>query len=97
MPYYLAARFVDWMKTISPLASIRTIIYLKQRGRLVAYRFARAEYWYILIIGDRPPGAVHRRLLDHINRGTRMRIGEASITKLYEKWQQKREQKGEQS
>src|SRR5579859_7616780 len=35
MPYYLAARFVDWMKTISPFASIRTIIYLEQRGSLM--------------------------------------------------------------
>jgi hypothetical protein len=93
MPYYLAARFVNWMKTLSPYASIRTIIYLEQRGRLIAYRFVRAEYWYILVIGDRPPCVVHRKLLEHINRGTRMRIGETALTKLYAKWQQKQQQK----
>ncbi len=97
MPYYLAARFGTREKTLSPYASIRTIIYLEQRNRLTSLRFSRGEYWYIVVIGDRPPVAIHQKLLAHMNRGTRMRIGEASLATLSAKIQQKRQQKERQS
>lgn len=91
--YYLAARFTDRIKTVSPYASIRVIIYLEQRDQLLSCRFSRDGYWYIVVIGEKPPFAIHKMLISHMNRGTRMRIDDASCARLFAKLEQKRKQK----
>ncbi len=86
VPYYQAARFATEAQAGAVYFPLQQIIFEEQNEcDLSAYRFKIAEGWHVVVLGERPPEALHLRIETLLTTGELVSIREDVLRYLQQR------------